>query len=99
MQRPGFYVLITAITTDYARYEFHLVVQRLQTYCSEDLGGFYLDVLKDRLYTAPKASPARRSAQTALAAIRDGLLKAMAPVLSFTAEEAWRIVHLVGSRV
>ena len=42
---------------DYARYEFHLVVQRLQTYCSEDLGGFYLDVLKDRLYTAARDEP------------------------------------------
>jgi isoleucyl-tRNA synthetase len=78
---------------EYARYEFHLVVQRLQTYCSEDLGGFYLDVLKDRLYTTGKASRARRSAQTALALIRDALLELMAPVLSFTAEEAWRIVH------
>jgi isoleucyl-tRNA synthetase len=85
--------VLAAIEGDYARYEFHLVVQRLQTYCSEDLGGFYLDVLKDRLYTAPQASKARRSAQTALAAIRDVLLKAMAPILSFTAEEAWRILH------
>jgi isoleucyl-tRNA synthetase len=85
--------VLEAIEADYSRYEFHLVVQRLQTYCSEDLGGFYLDVLKDRLYTAPRSSRARRSAQTALAAIRDTLLKAMAPVLSFTAEEAWRIVH------
>ena len=81
-----------AVRADYERYEFHLVVQRLQTYCSEDLGGFYLDVLKDRLYTAARDSIARRSAQTALALIRDALLKLMAPVLSFTAEEAWRIV-------
>ena len=43
--------LAAAVAADYARFEFHLVVQRLQTYCSEDLGGFYLDVLKDRLYT------------------------------------------------
>jgi isoleucyl-tRNA synthetase len=78
---------------DYARYEFHVFVQRLQTYCSEDLGGFYLDVLKDRLYTSARGSRARRSAQTALVAIRDALLELMAPVLSFTAEEAWRIVH------
>ena len=85
--------LADAVQGDFARYEFHLVVQRLQTYCSEDLGGFYLDVLKDRLYTAGKASRARRSAQTALALIRDALLELMAPVLSFTAEEAWRIVH------
>jgi isoleucyl-tRNA synthetase len=82
-----------ASRADYARYEFHVFVQRLQTYCSEDLGGFYLDVLKDRLYTSARGSRARRSAQTALAAIRDALLELMAPVLSFTAEEAWRIVH------
>jgi isoleucyl-tRNA synthetase len=68
-------------------------VQRLQTYCSEDLGGFYLDVLKDRLYTAGARSAARRSAQTALALIRDALLELMAPILSFTAEEAWSILH------
>ena len=82
-----------AVANDYARYEFHLVVQRLQTYCSEDLGGFYLDVLKDRLYTAAARSVARRSAQTALALIRDALLKLMAPILSFTAEEAWQILR------
>jgi isoleucyl-tRNA synthetase len=82
-----------AVTGDYARYEFHLVVQRLQTYCSEDLGGFYLDVLKDRLYTAAADSAGRRSAQTALALIRDALLKLMAPILSFTAEEAWSILR------
>ncbi len=82
-----------AIRADYARYEFHTVVQRLQTYCSEDLGGFYLDVLKDRLYTAGRDSRARRSAQTALCQIRDLLLALMAPILSFTAEEAWAVVH------
>jgi isoleucyl-tRNA synthetase len=85
--------LADAVQDDYARYEFHLVIQRLQTFCSEDLGGFYLDVLKDRLYTTGKESYTRRSAQTALALIRDALLLLMAPVLSFTAEEAWRIVH------
>jgi isoleucyl-tRNA synthetase len=77
----------------YERFEFHPVVQQLQTFCSEELGGFYLDVLKDRLYTAGQASRARRSAQTALVLIRDEMLKFMAPILSFTAEEAWRIVH------
>ena len=85
--------LADAVIADYDRYEFHLVVQRLQTYCSEDLGGFYLDVLKDRLYTTRADSLPRRSAQTALAQIRDLLLALMAPVLSFTAEEAWRILH------
>ena len=77
----------------YERFEFHPIVQQLQTFCSEELGGFYLDILKDRLYTAARASRARRSAQTALALIRDEMLKFMAPVLSFTAEEAWRIIH------
>ena len=86
-------MMVTAAEADFDRYEFHLVVQRLQTYCSEELGGFYLDVLKDRLYTTAADSPARRSAQTALALIRDALLKLMAPILSFTAEEAWRILH------
>jgi len=85
--------LSAAVREDYGRYEFHVVVQRLQTFCSEDLGGFYLDVLKDRLYTTGKTSRPRRSAQTALALIRDALLELMAPILSFTAEEAWRIVH------
>ena len=85
--------LAAAVAADYSNYNFHFVVQRLATYCSEDLGGFYLDVLKDRLYTTAPASRARRSAQTALASIRDALLELMAPILSFTAEEAWQIVH------
>ena len=78
---------------DYAKFEFHLVTQRLQTFCSEDLGGFYLDILKDRLYTAAKDSVARRSAQSALYLIAQTLLRLMAPVLSFTAEEAWAVLH------
>jgi isoleucyl-tRNA synthetase len=85
--------LAAAVVTDYDNYEFHYVVQRLTTYASEDLGGFYLDVLKDRLYTAARDSRARRSAQTALAIIRDALLKLMAPILSFTAEEAWQLLR------
>ena len=86
-------MMATDVEAAYGRYEFHVVVQRLQTYCSEDLGGFYLDVLKDRLYTTAAGSRARRSAQTALALIRDALLKLMAPILSFTAEEAWRLLR------
>jgi isoleucyl-tRNA synthetase len=82
-----------SISDDYAKYEFHPIVQLLQNFCSEDLGGFYLDILKDRLYTAAQKSRARRSAQTALALIRDEMLKFVAPVLSFTAEEAWRAIH------
>ena len=72
-------------------YEFHPVVAKLQVYCSEDLGAFYLDVLKDRLYTTAEGSPARRSAQTALWHITHAMLRWMAPFMSFTAEEAWGI--------
>jgi isoleucyl-tRNA synthetase len=73
-------------------YEFHPVVAKLQLYCSEDLGGFYLDILKDRLYTTAPKSLARRSAQTALWHITQAMLRWMAPFLSFTAEEAWKVV-------
>jgi isoleucyl-tRNA synthetase len=73
-------------------YEFHPVVSKLQVYCSEDLGAFYLDVLKDRLYTTAPKSLARRSAQTALHQITHAMLRWMAPFLSFTAEEAWPLV-------
>ncbi|WP_395025608.1 isoleucine--tRNA ligase [Comamonas odontotermitis] len=76
----------------YQVYEFHPVVTKLQLFCSEDLGGFYLDVLKDRLYTTAPKSLVRRSAQTALHQITQALLRWMAPFLSFTAEEAWKIV-------
>ena len=72
-------------------YEFHPVVAKLQMYCSEDLGGFYLDILKDRLYTCGTTSKARRSAQTAIWHITHALLRVMAPMLSFTAEEAWAV--------
>jgi len=80
------------ITALYDRYEFHPATARLQTFCSEDLGAFYLDILKDRLYTTAPGSVARRSAQTALWHVTQALLKLMAPILSFTAEEAWALV-------
>ena len=76
----------------YEVYEFHPVVAKLQVFCSEDLGAFYLDVLKDRLYTTAPKSHARRSAQTALWQITQAMLRWMAPFLSFTAEEAWAVV-------
>ncbi|WP_186411142.1 class I tRNA ligase family protein, partial [Candidatus Propionivibrio aalborgensis] len=75
---------------DYGKYEFHRVVQALQTFCSEDLGGFYLDILKDRLYTAAADSAARRSAQSSLWHITRAFVKLLAPILSFTAEEVWQ---------
>ena len=79
------------ILAHYEVYEFHPVVSKLQIYCSEDLGSFYLDILKDRLYTTGPKSLARRSAQTALHAITHAMLRWMAPFLSFTAEEAWTV--------
>jgi isoleucyl-tRNA synthetase len=75
----------------YEVHEFHPVVSKLQVFCSEDLGAFYLDVLKDRLYTTAPGSLARRSAQTALWQITHAMLRWMAPFLSFTAEEAWKV--------
>jgi len=80
------------ILAHYKVYEFHPVVAKLQLYCSEDLGGFYLDILKDRLYTTGTNSLARRSAQTALWQITQAMLRWMAPFLSFTAEEAWAVL-------
>jgi isoleucyl-tRNA synthetase len=77
------------IRAHFDAYEFHPVVSKLQLYCSEDLGAFYLDVLKDRLYTTATKSLARRSAQTALHQITHAMLRWMSPFLSFTAEEAW----------
>lgn len=78
------------VLAHYKVYEFHPVVAKLQVYCSEDLGAFYLDILKDRLYTTAPGSRARRSAQTALWHITQAMLRWMAPFLSFTAEEAWK---------
>lgn len=80
------------VLAHYKVYEFHPVVAKLQVYCSEDLGAFYLDVLKDRLYTTAPGSSARRSAQTVLWHITQAMLRWMAPFLSFTAEEAWKFV-------
>jgi isoleucyl-tRNA synthetase len=82
------------LTHAYRDYEFHLIYQKVHNFCSVDMGGFYLDVTKDRLYTTPKASQARRSAQTAMYWILEALARWLAPVLSFTAEEMWR--HMPG---
>ncbi|MES2207409.1 MAG: isoleucine--tRNA ligase [Pseudomonadota bacterium] len=80
------------IRAKYEAYDFHAVVQALHGFCSEELGGFYLDILKDRLYTSGAKSHARRSAQSALFLITQVLLRLMAPILSFTAEEAWAVL-------
>jgi isoleucyl-tRNA synthetase len=77
----------------YEKFEFQPAMQEIQKFCSEDLGGFYLDILKDRLYTTGKDSKARRSAQSALHEILRALTTLIAPVLSFTAEEIWTVMH------
>jgi len=81
--------LIQKIRTAYERFEFHRVYHALHNYCVVDLSAFYLDILKDRLYTSARDGLMRRSAQTAVCQILTTLLKLMAPILSFTAEEAW----------
>jgi isoleucyl-tRNA synthetase len=85
-------VMQKEVLDHFEKYEFHPAMTRLQNFCSEDLGAFYLDVLKDRLYTSAPNSLDRRSAQTALLHISLSLVKLLAPVLSFTAEEAWQVL-------
>ncbi len=80
----------------YEDFEFHLVVQEATQFCVVDLAGFYLDVLKDRLYTSPARGRGRRAAQTTLLVLLETLLRWLAPILCFTAEEAWG--HLPGAR-
>jgi len=81
----------------YASYQFHLIIQKLQQFCVVEMGGFYLDIIKDRQYTMAKESIGRRSAQTALFHIVQAFVRWMAPVLSFTAEEVWQ--YLPGTKV
>lgn len=81
-----------AVIAAYRASEFHVVYQKLHNYCVVDLGGLYLDVLKDRLYTMPADSPGRRSAQTALYHLAEMLVRWISPILSFTADEAWSML-------
>lgn len=73
----------------YDNYEFHLIYQKVHNFCSVDLGGFYLDIIKDRQYTTQENSIARRSCQTAMYHIIEAMTRWLAPILSFTAEEIW----------
>ncbi|HVY23273.1 MAG TPA: isoleucine--tRNA ligase [Steroidobacteraceae bacterium] len=82
----------------YRNYEFHLIYQKVHNFCGVDMGAFYLDVLKDRLYTTQADSLPRRSAQTAMWLIVESMVRWLAPILSFTAEEIWRYLPLVKSR-
>lgn len=76
----------------YHTYQFHLIVQKLHHFCVTDMGGFYLDIIKDRQYTMATDSMGRRSAQTALYHIAHAFLRWMAPLMTFTAEEAWQFM-------
>jgi len=81
--------LIRRVREAYASYEFHTVFHTINNFCAVDLSAFYLDILKDRLYTSGPASPDRRAAQTVLERTLSALVRLMAPILSFTAEELW----------
>ncbi len=80
------------VTRAYDGYQFHLIYQRVHNFCSVELGSFYLDVIKDRQYTTPADSHARRSAQTALYHVAEALTRWVAPILTFTAEEIWQLL-------
>ncbi|MGH8252613.1 MAG: class I tRNA ligase family protein, partial [Steroidobacteraceae bacterium] len=80
----------------YRDYQFHLIYQKVHNFCVVDLGGFYLDIIKDRLYTTPADGRPRRSAQSAMWHIAEAMVRWLAPILSFTAEEVWR--ELPGAR-
>jgi isoleucyl-tRNA synthetase len=81
--------LQSEVEASYEQYNFHQVYQRLHHFCVVEMGGFYLDILKDRLYTMPTSSPGRLSAQTAMWHILESLVRMLAPIISFTAEEIW----------
>ncbi len=80
------------IAAAYERYEFHNIYQKLHNFCITDLGGFYLDIIKDRLYTTDANSRARRSAQSAMQHVLEMLVRWLTPILSFTAEEIWQLM-------
>ena len=77
------------IINSYNQFQFHLIYQKLHNFCVRDMGGFYLDIIKDRIYTCPENSLPRRSAQTALYHIAEAFTRWIAPILSFTAHEIW----------
>ena len=83
------FTLQNDVVTAFRNYEFHDIYQEVHNFCVVELGGFYLDIIKDRLYTTGAGSLPRRSAQTAMYHIADAMVRWLAPILSFTAEEVW----------
>ncbi len=90
--------LIDRIRGAYERYDLHIIYHALFNFCTVDLSAFYLDVLKDRLYTSASGDAHRRSAQTTMYHLLDAMVRMMAPVLPFTAEEIWRYMPDDGAR-
>ena len=90
--------LRSKVTKGYDKYEFHTIYQALNYFCGTTMSSFYLDILKDRLYTSGTNSHLRRSAQTVLHRILEGLLRLMNPILCFTAAEAWNSLHKVAAK-
>jgi isoleucyl-tRNA synthetase len=84
--------LVNRIRRDYEDFEFHAIFHELNNFCSVDMSAVYLDILKDRLYTFRKDHPFRRSSQTAMFDVLVSLTELMAPILSFTADEIWRML-------
>jgi isoleucyl-tRNA synthetase len=82
--------LQSELIESYRDYAFHLIYHKVHNFCIVDLSAFYLDVVRDRLYTTPARSLARRSAQTALYHLAESMVRWLAPILSFTSEEIWR---------
>jgi len=85
-----------AVVAAYARHDFPEIVQRVQNFCTNEMGALYLDITKDRLYTMPTQSRGRRSAQSAMMRILEAMVRWLAPITSFTAEEIWQ--HMPGTR-
>ena len=83
------FTLQNDVVTAYRNYEFHAIYQKVHNFCVVELGGFYLDILKDRLYTTGARSAPRRSAQTAMYHVAQAMVRWLAPILSFTADEVW----------
>ena len=94
----GLQRLVQKTLAAYDAYEYHVIYHALYNYCTLDLSAFYLDILKDRLYTSPPKSSARRSAQTVMHILLDSLARLMAPLLPFTAEEIWEYMPDVSDK-
>ncbi|MEO8802676.1 MAG: isoleucine--tRNA ligase [Rudaea sp.] len=86
------YATQQAVIAAYAKYDFPEIVQRVQNFCTNEMGALYLDITKDRLYTMQESSHGRRSAQSAMYRIAQAMVRWIAPILSFTAEEIWRLL-------